>query len=367
MTATSVRRALQLLPANATTGIGSLPHTQQELALQRALQLDVPFLPQLPSGHPSEFMIPSALDRLPGLAYDGEGMCTVDLPVWEQAQHSFGAELEAALQSGELQAFEPSVQACRSFQPFLWELENRKLAFAKVQLAGPATVRWVTRTSAGQPTSELPALDRQIFRLILAKSLAMVKAVRRTGATPLFFIDEPGLYALEKNNPRHLMVLQELKVLVLALQREGALVGLHCCSNTAWGLLLDLGLDLLSIDVRLSLDAVLEERAAFLRFLASGAVLSLGVIPTDLASDFELAELAELVDSVEASLRATLPAELPFGPMLAQMPLTPACGLAMRSVIDAERLFDQLREAQRLLREVAAADSAVESSAPIPS
>src|SRR5207302_10580735 len=86
MAAPTVRRALKLLPANATTGIGSLPHTQQELALQMALQLDVPFCPQLPIGHASELMISSALDGLPGLSFDSEGVCTVDVDAWAAAR-----------------------------------------------------------------------------------------------------------------------------------------------------------------------------------------------------------------------------------------------------------------------------------------
>jgi hypothetical protein len=38
--------------------------------------------------------------------------------------------------------------------------------------------------------------------------------------------------------------------------------------------------------------------------------------------------------------------------------LTPACGLAMRSVMDAERILEQLRAAQRRLREAIESESA---------
>lgn len=346
----TARRALGLLPACATTGIGSLPHTQGELALQMALQQDVAYLPQLPGGRPSEFMIPAALDGVPGLTFDAEGTCTIDLEAWRRSRDRFTATIEEALASGRLDAFEPSVEACRSFRPFLFEVEARKLPFAKLQLAGPATVRWVARTHTGAPTSDVPELDQQLFRLALAKSLALVKAVRRAGATPIIYLDEPGLYALERDNVRHLVVMKELGMLVVALQREGALVGVHCCSNTDWAQVMGLGLDLLSIDARLSLDAVLEERTAWLNFLTSGATLSLGIVPTDLASSFELGELC---DSVEASLRATTPASLSFEGLLSRMLLTPACGLGMRSVLDAERITAQVREAQKRLRAVA--------------
>ncbi len=362
MSPPTVRGALQLLPPLGTTGIGSLPHSQLELGLQMALQVDIPYAPQLPTGNPGELMIASALDGLPGLRFDGEGMCTVDLAAWQEGREAFGARLEQAISSGELASFEPSPQACRAWRPFLWEVENRKLALAKAQLAGPATVRWVARTSAGGSAAELAQLDQQIFRLLLAKALAMVKALRRAGATPLLFLDEPGLYALDRHNPRHLVVLQELRVLIMALQREGALVGLHCCSNTLWGSVLELGLDLVSLDVRLSLDAVLDDREAFARFLATGATLSLGIIPTDLASTYAV---DELVDAVESTFSAAL------GPKrgrqaLQHVLLTPACGLALRSVVDAERLFDEVKRAQRQLQALAEEGAAVPAAPPAP-
>ena len=349
---TTARRALQLLPTCATTGIGSLPHSQGELALQMALQQDLPYLPQLPGGNPSELMIAAALDGLPGLRFDDEGVCVVDLEQWQHKRDRYTWEIEEALASGNLAAFEPSRQASRSFRPFLFEVEARKLPFAKVQIAGPATVRWVAKTSSGKPAAEVTELDQQIFRLLLARSVALARAVRKVNATPVVFLDEPGLYALERNNVRHMVVLQELKVLIAAVQREGALVGLHCCSNTDWASVLDLGLDILSIDARLSLDAGLEESDAWVRFVTSGATLSLGIVPTDLASSYRLPELC---DSVEASLRATTPKGATFEALLARMLLTPACGLGLRSVIDAERIFGEVREAQRRFRALVSA------------
>jgi hypothetical protein len=297
------RPALALLPRHATTAIGSLPHTQGELGLQLALQLDVPFLPELPAGNSGEYMMASALEGLPGLDFDSQGMCTVQVGTWEAGAAAFGARLDAALASGALSAFQPSAQARRAWLPFLWEIQARHLVLAKAQLAGPATVRWGTQLDGGGPVSDHPALDRQVFRLLLARSLAMVKALRAAGATPLFYLDEPGLYALDTRDGRHLLMLQELRLLVVALQREGALVGLHCCGNTRWEALLGLGLDLLSFDVRLSLDALLDVPGPLEAFLSGGGALSLGVVPTDLGED---GSVVELVAAAETSLESVL-------------------------------------------------------------
>ena len=335
-----VRAALALLPRGAITGIGSLPHTQMELALQMALAVDVPYLPQLPSGNASELMVPAALEGLPGLEAGEDGACTVDLGGWEAGRGALDDRIDAGLKTGDASAFLHGPGASRALRPFLWEVRERKLAFAKAQLAGPATVRWSSRLSNGAPLSDHPGLDAQVFRLLLVRSLALIQAIRAAGATPIFYLDEPGLYALDTSDAAHLAVLTELRLLVAALRQQGALVGLHCCGNTRWGALLDLGVDLLSFDVRLSLDAVLDEPRPVRRFLEQGGAFSLGLVPTDLGQEADPEELAR---AVETSFAAALP-DRPEA--LRQFVATPACGLAMRSVLEAERIFEQLRAAR---------------------
>src|SRR5438128_1212848 len=331
-----------VLPALATSGIGSLPHTQLELALQQALLLDIPAAPQLPRRDAAEYMVPQALEGLHGLRADAEGNASLDLGDWRRGAATLDARLDHALERDDgMQRFLPSTGAWQALRPFLWEVEQRKLPFAKVQIAGPFTLRWVLRTTQGEPlaaTGDGKAIERQIFRLVLARALALSRRLRETGARPLIFLDEPGLYAFDRRDPQHLVSLQELRVVVLALRRDGAVVGVHCCGNTEWAPLLGLGWDVVSIDARLSLEAVLATGPAFERFQAAGGVLSLGIVPTDLSAPDD-------VDAVLQDARARLGREV-----LARSLLTPACGLAMRSVPDAERIFAELRRAQQQLR-----------------
>ena len=331
-----------MLPPLATSSIGSLPHTQLELALQQALLLDVPAAPQLPQRDPAEYMVPQALEGLPGLRFDAEGTSSVDVEEWKRGAATLDARLERALEHDEGMArFLPSAAAWQALRPFVWEVEHRKLPLAKVQIAGPLTLRWSLRTSLGEPLASSPergGIEAQIFRLVLARSLAMARRLREVGARPIVFLDEPGLYAFDKRDPQHLVSLQELRVVVLALRREGALTGVHCCGNTEWAALLGLGWDIVSLDARLSLQALLATGAAFDRFHAAGGTLALGIVPTDFSATDDLLALL-------AAARAQLPPEA-----LQRALLTPACGLALRSVPDAERIFAELREAQRLLR-----------------
>ena len=344
------------LPMLATTGIGSLPHTQLEMAMQQSLQMDVPFLPTLPMADAAEFMLPQAIEGFPGARHDKDGNVTIAIAAWEKGKDAFTAKLDRAIEGtgNSAEGFLPR-ETCRAWSPFLWEIEARKLAHAKAQLTGPITLQWAVTLDDGRPVTAIAEIEKHIFRLVLARSLAMVRAIRARGASPIFFFDEPGLFAFDRRQPLHLLKMQELRILFLALQREGARVGVHCCSNTDWPSLLSAAPNLLSIDARLSLGAVLANGADLERWLGKGGTLALGIVPTNVASSYDL---EGLVDAALAMLHAHAGGRMQVAQVLSQCLLTPACGLALRSVRDTEQTFEDLRAAQRKLRESARAASA---------
>jgi hypothetical protein len=201
---------------------------------------------------------------------------------------------------------------------FLDALKARRPPVAKAQVAGPGTA-----------LATIEHLGRKVASL--------ARALKGANVTALLFLDEPGLGA-------GAMPVAGLEHLRRIAHDEGAIAGIHCCAQTRWADLLSLGFDVISLDARLSLDALLEDRRAWLRFLEAGGTLCLGIIPTDPGARYDIGELC---DSVEASLRATTPR---FEQVLSRMLLSPACGLALHSPEDAERITREVREAQARLR-----------------
>lgn len=189
---------------------------------------------------------------------------------------------------------------------FLAELTVRRPRFAKVQVPGPFT----------QPRDQTPRV------------LEYVRALRAIDVTPLVFIDEPMLGA--GRSPEALAPLRAL------LAREGALSGVHCCGQADWPALLAMDFDVVSFDVRLSLDALVEDRASWRRFVDSGAWLAAGLIPT--APNEPPYRIDELVAALVSAIGE-------FDRVL----LTPACGLGLFSDAEARRVLRELREAQGLL------------------
>lgn len=200
-----------------------------------------------------------------------------------------------------------SGRAPSSWPGFLAEVAVRRPRFAKVQVPGPLT----------QPHDPGPRVREY------------VRALRALEVTPLVFIDEPLLSA--GGSPGALASLRAL------LRDEGAVSGVHCCGQADWPAVLALGFDVVSFDVRLSLDALVEDAASWRRFVASGAWLAAGLIPTGPNEPpYEIDELCGALRSAIGDFERVL--------------LTPACGLGLFSDVDARRVMRELAEAQRRLR-----------------
>lgn len=338
-----------IIPPLSTTAIGSLPHTTVDEAIDRAFSVDFPFLPQLPMKDPREFMLPAATEGVPGIVRDEAGMITLDLAAWKKGRAKYDDLLLDALEKDKIDGFLPSESFAAALTPFLRRLRDSGAKQAKVQIAGPLTVQWTLRTTEGH-VPPAPALT-QVSRTILARSLALAKAVAETGAEPMLFFDEPGLYAFSRQQPGHIVMLQELRINTMALRKYGAKVGLHCCSDADWGALLGVGLDVLAIDAKLSLRSLLKAGETLVTFVNMGGRLALGVIPTNQGEmepvDVLFGRLTEHLSTLEQYFptRASIMENI-----LGRSLLTPACGLALLTPGEADRVLEQLRAFQRAYR-----------------
>ncbi|MBI2712424.1 MAG: hypothetical protein HYX41_06170 [Bdellovibrio sp.] len=338
-----------------TTGIGSLPHHNTDAALTYSFKYGIPFLPQIPIRNPWEFMIAQALEGLPGLQLGSEAQACLNLDIWRSESHrldhrlnqAFSVDPNSARIDQAFESFEPSAPSSSSWQPFLWELQEHDRKVAKVQISGPLTSQWSLRLKDQSPADQIPELSTQIFRLVLAKSLALVYRMKSCGIQPILFIDEPGLYAFSIKQPRHLLALQELKLMIQSLKKAGGWVGLHCCSNTHWESILKLGLDFLSLDVQLSLSEALTAGGgqAMADFIQTGGRLCLGIIPTHQNATLAQLDPREVSDGTLEIFAKNWEPHLQLLPQVLREALfTPACGLALHSPSDAELVLEKLAE-----------------------
>jgi hypothetical protein len=334
-----------------TTAIGSLPHHNVDSSLQCSFSLSIPFLPQIPIRNPWEYMIAQALEGTPGLQAESDGTATINLGIWESRSARLENELTEAFQKAAtdpaaFEAFEPSAAISSSWQPFVWELEEREIKKAKIQIAGPLTSQWSVRTKDGEPLDRHPALAMQIYRLVLARALSMTRKLQSLGISPLLYIDEPGLYGLMTSSAKFSVGIRELGIMIQTLRKEEVEVGLHCCSNTDWDAVLGLGVNVLSIDTSLSLRNLLTPARLpkVEQFVQQGGRLSLGVIPTVRSSVLHSLEVETLFSDLLSAFEAAGARPEWVRKVLTQAIYTPACGLALHSVSDADLVLELLLE-----------------------
>ncbi|MBY0369168.1 hypothetical protein K2X33_00680 [bacterium] len=332
------------LTGGLTTGIGSLPHHNIDSALEYAFRYDIPFLPQIPMRNPWEYSIPQALEGLPGVRVEKDGTALIDPGVWVGRARAFEEKLSWAFDHASTPdafiAYEPSAATSSSWQPFLWELQESGRQFAKIQIVGPLTAQWTLRSTEGKNLED-PGLSSSIFRLILARSLAMARRLKSLGVSPLLFIDEPALFVFSPTNPLHVSAMGELKLLIQALQKEEVAVGIHCCSNTQWDRVLETGIDFLSLDTQLSLPHLLQFAPAVTSFVGRGGRFALGVVPTSGQIPLGAFDGQGLRTSVAQTLHQAL-GEGVASQLLESALWTPACGLALHSPKDAETVLSLL-------------------------
>jgi methionine synthase II (cobalamin-independent) len=278
-------------------------------------------------------MIPQALAGFPGIQWDVDGKPIVNAAELRKHLPGYTQVLKSAVDSltpWAIAPFLPRADQSVAWTPFLWELSERKVAQAKFQIVGPFTALWTL------PSEIRADVADTVFALLWVRAVAMARELKARGIHPVIFLDEPGLIAWDSQRPEHLGALAQIKLICMALRKEGATVGLHCCSQPRWDLLLGLPIDILSLDA--SLVASFEPLRGF---FAEGKRLALGLVPTTGGRELTPELWRHVEDSARARLRELRDAGLGHS---SQLILSASCGLAYEQVDHAERLLGLLQE-----------------------
>ena len=273
------------LPPLAATGIGSVPFTDPEQAAALILEHlpEVPFWPQMVRlGFPEE-MVAQAARGLPGLKVDLEGRTVAvdpDLPR-DQALARLYEEVWAgelapfALEPGEAQGFFALLRACAS--------RGSGAQALKGQLSGPVTFAGMVKDLEGKPILYDRELTQAVCQGLARKAAWQAQKFWDLGKEAVIFFDEPYLTGfgsaylpISKGE-----VMDILTQTLEAVRQSGPVtLGVHCCGNTDWSLLLETPLDILSFDSYGYFDSLRLYEKALQGFLARGGWLAWGLVPT---------------------------------------------------------------------------------------
>lgn len=291
------------------TGVGSLPHVDPDAAARFVhATSDLLYLPQLPNRHPEESM----------LVQWGDGM--------------FGAgPADTVLAAGAAPG-----DTAEAFVGARHMLEGLAGDRVKTQATGPVTLAAALRAGGIYQPQLIGNVTTQLTARI-AEHLDWIRA-NSDVADIILVIDEPALAALGPGG-RELPpeAAEALRRLVDAFDVE---IGLHCCGDTDWGGVADLGFDWLSWDLAALGNGFLAGVDRIAEALGRGTRVMWGMVPTTTGP---LPDRNVILGKYGTAVANLVVAGAPFAALKAEALFTPACGLAGLSVDDAEAVAEVLR------------------------
>jgi hypothetical protein len=340
--------AMKALTPLAITGIGSVPFEDPQEAAALILKHfpEVPFWPQLVRLGFREEMVAQGAGGLPGLKVDLEGRQVFLDP--EASREMALAQFYETLWAGGLDPYALAPEEARGFYALLDQASARPdgPGALKGQVVGPVTFAGMVKAGDGKPILYDRELTQAVSQGLAKKAAWQAEQFQKAGREAVIFFDEPILTGF---GSAFLPVSREEVTATLTETMEAAresgpmTVGVHCCGNTDWGLLLSTPLDILSFDSYGYFDHLLLYDQALMAFFERGGYVAWGLVPTgggDLAQETGDSLWQRFTSQVErlAGLGLGLTT------VLQHSLLTPACGLGYLSPEEAARALALLAE-----------------------
>ena len=335
------------LPPLAATGIGSVPFTDPAAAAAAILAHlpEMPFWPQMVHlGFPEE-MVAQAARGLPGLKLDLEGRTVTMDP--EMTREEALARLYEEVWAGDLAPFALEPQEAQGFFALLRACASAKngVQALKGQLSGPVTFAGMVKDLEGKPILYDQELTQAVCQGLARKAIWQAQQFWDLGKEAVIFFDEPFLTGF---GSAYLPISKKEVVDILtptleAVRQSGPVsLGVHCCGNTEWSLLLETPLDILSFDSFGYFDSLRLYDQALKGFLARGGRLAWGLVPTGAELEGETAD--SLWERFQGQVQQLASSGTATKEILGRALLTPACGMGYLSPEEATRVLALVQE-----------------------
>ena len=333
------------IPGNLlTTAMAVMPHTDVERALEMALSLDVPFWPQLPNYSYYEDMYVQAAEHFPGIILD------LDKRTLRFSMNKFAEELEEALLRFEdPSCFDISETYSAVYQRFLaLDLKNRPAI--RGQLEGPVSFGFNILDQDGRPILFDDTVRSFMLDFMAKRINVQLARLKERNSHAFMFVDEPGLQFLFSAMAGYsdLKAKGDLEQFFTQVDRPR---GIHLCGNPDWDFLLNLDLDVLSLDVYTNAEIFAAYATAIKRFLDRGGVIVWGIVPTGFEV-FAQEEIPSLVNRLENVWKILWSKGVDRDRLIARSMLSPAscCLVNPDKELTVERAFTAVNRMSDVLK-----------------
>ena len=217
--------------------------------------------------------------------------------------------------------------------------------YIKGQTVGPVTFALSIKDDEGKSAFHHPDLVEAIVKGLSIKGLWQVQSLGATGKRPIFFIDEPALSGFGSAfSPiqRHEVIAYLKEVMGYLRERVDVLIGIHCCGNTDWAMILEAGPDIVNFDAYSYMDHFFLYAEEIKTFVRAGGTIAWGLVPTgEKAPEGSIDTLARrLEEGLDRLMGLGLDADI----VSRRSMLTPACGMGTMEPAAAVTVMEHLCE-----------------------
>jgi hypothetical protein len=282
------------IPGNLlTTAMAIMPHTDVDRALETALSLDIPFWPQLPHVSYYEDMYVQAGEHFPGIVVNMENR-TVRF-----SMDRFVSELENTLSKFDTpDYFDISETFSTVYHRFL-SLDLSDRPAIRGQLEGPISFGFNVLDQDERPILFDDTVRPFMLEFMAKRVNVQLERLQNKNPNAFMFIDEPGLQFLfsAMSGYGDIQAKKDLDIFFSMINRPR---GIHLCGNPDWDFLLNLDLDILSLDVYTNGEVFASYAKSIRKFLDKGGILSWGIVPTNF-EPFEKENMKSLEHQLETN------------------------------------------------------------------
>ncbi len=257
-----------------TTAMAVMPHTDPMRAQELALSLDIPYWPQLPLLNYYEDMYVQASEHFPGMILD-LGKRTLGF-----SMERFMAELDETMAHFEdPEYFDISPEYSAVYHHFL-DLDLSGYPAIRGQLEGPISFGFNIVDQDERPILFDDTVRPFLLEFMAKRINVQLDKLKAKNPNAFMFVDEPGLQfifsALSGYND--IQAKQDMEYFFSLINRPR---GIHLCGNPDWDFLLNLDLDILSLDIFSNGERFVGYASGIKRFLDKGGTIVWGIVPTN--------------------------------------------------------------------------------------
>lgn len=264
--------------------IGSLPcsNPQEAMKIVQDYFQTIPFWPQLAKVSKNEDMTIQFLEGMPSFFLCENFRFDTESKLFYKDLEQFFRDYKEIVENNNTELLEKyaiSEYFSSAFKPFLKLAAHTK--FAKGQIIGPFTLATTLTDVNGRSAIYDETLKEVIVKILTLKALWQTIQIRKTGAKPIIFIDEPSISQLGTSAYMTIQqddVISMLKEISDVIKANGGLSGVHCCGKCNWSVPLKAGVNIISLDAYSQNLSIYSEFVK--NFLKNNGKIAWGLVPT---------------------------------------------------------------------------------------